>query len=94
MATNSVARDPAIYSNPDRFDGFRFYEKRMSSPGEGDRHQFVSTGPDSLAFGHGTFAYPGRFFAAALAKLVVGELILRFDISFSGGQTERPNNVL
>lgn len=94
MATSSVARDPTIYSNPDKFDGFRFYKKRMASPGEANRHQFVSTGPESLAFGYGTFACPGRFFAAALAKLVIGELLLRFDMSFPDGQTKRPKNVI
>lgn len=93
VATSSVARDPAIHSNPDNFDGYRFYDKRMSSPGEANRHQFVSTGPESLAFGHGTFACPGRFFAAALAKVVIGEILLRFDVSFPDGQTDRPKNV-
>lgn len=94
MATSSVARDPAIYSNPDTFEGLRFYEKRISSPCEANRHQFVSTGPESLAFGHGTFACPGRFFAAALAKIVIGELLRNFDMSFADGQVERPSNVL
>lgn len=92
MATNSVARDPMIYESPDKFEGLRFYEKRSRSPAEPNRHQFVSTGSENLAFGHGSFSCPGRFFAAALVKVVLGEIILKFDISFPNGQTDRPEN--
>ncbi|KAJ8128187.1 hypothetical protein O1611_g5450 [Lasiodiplodia mahajangana] len=91
MPTCSIARDPQIYDNPDRFDGARFYKKRQA--GDPNRHQFVSTGPDSLPFGHGKFACPGRFFAAAQIKILLANILLRYDISYPEGQVIRPANV-
>ncbi|KAI0099187.1 cytochrome P450 [Nemania sp. FL0031] len=91
MATNSIARDPEIYNNPDSFDGARFYKKRQV--GDPNRHQFVSTGPDSLPFGHGKFACPGRFFAAAQIKILLANILLRYDVSYPEGQVTRPANV-
>ncbi|KAL1853614.1 hypothetical protein Daus18300_011737 [Diaporthe australafricana] len=51
MPSDSVARDPDIYEDPETFDGFRFYDRRMEGGKDANRHQFASTGPDSLAFG-------------------------------------------
>ncbi len=56
-----VATDPDIYSNPETFDGFPLLRyERMSSKVEANRHQFATTGPESLAFGQGKTACPGR----------------------------------
>ncbi|KAI0972981.1 cytochrome P450 [Xylaria arbuscula] len=93
MPSHAVATDPDIYSNPETFDGFRFYEKRMSSKVEANRHQFATTGPESLAFGQGKTACPGRFFAASNIKVVLANLLLNYDISFPPGQIERPKNL-
>lgn len=93
MPSDSVARDPDIYANPDQFDGFRFYDKRMSSKTDANRHQFATTGPESLAFGQGKTACPGRFFAAAQIKVVLANILLNYDISFPHGQTTRPKNL-
>ncbi|OJD36446.1 cytochrome p450 [Diplodia corticola] len=93
MATNSIAQDERYYMNPDSFDGFRFFRKRMQSEDEAKRHQFTSTGATSLPFGHGKFACPGRFFAAAQIKAVLANILLKYDVSFPAGQTERPENV-
>lgn len=65
-------------------------KKRSRSPAEAKAHQFVGTGSENLAFGHGSFSHPGRFFAAALVQVVLGEIILTFDLSFTNGQTNRP----
>ncbi|KAJ3580339.1 hypothetical protein NPX13_g217 [Xylaria arbuscula] len=93
MPSHAVATDPDIYSNPETFDGFRFYDKRMSAKVEANRHQFATTGPESLAFGQGKTACPGRFFAASNIKVVLANLLLNYDISFPPGQTERPKNL-
>ncbi|KAL1637022.1 hypothetical protein SLS58_009461 [Diplodia intermedia] len=93
MATNSIAHDERYYPNADTFDGFRFFRKRLQSEDEAKRHQFTSTGATSLPFGHGKFACPGRFFAAAQIKAVLANIILKYDVSFPAGQTERPENV-
>lgn len=94
MATRSIARDSENYPDPDRFDGMRFYKRWVSSSEQdAHRHQLVSTGPDNLAFGHGNFACPGRFFAAAQAKVILATILLQFDVAFPGSQTARPENV-
>ncbi|KAI1500518.1 cytochrome P450 [Biscogniauxia marginata] len=93
MATNSIAHDPENYPNPNQFDGFRFYKKRLSSQMDANLHQFASTGPNSLAFGHGKFACPGRFFAAAQIKVIIATILFQYDISFPDGQSARPENI-
>ncbi|KAI3390348.1 hypothetical protein diail_10007 [Diaporthe ilicicola] len=93
MPSDSVARDPDIYPDPEHFDGFRFYERRMEGGKEANRHQFASTGPESLAFGQGKNACPGRFFAGVQIKVVVANVLLKYDISFPPGQQERPKNL-
>jgi cytochrome P450 len=93
MPSDAVARDPEIFENPETFDGFRFYDKRMSSRAEANRHQFATTGPENLAFGHGKTACPGRFFATAQIKVVLANILLNYDVSFPPGQTARPENL-
>lgn len=44
-----VSRDPAIWLNPDEFDGLRFYKLREEE-GE-EKYQFASVNQDSLSFG-------------------------------------------
>lgn len=93
MPSDSVARDPDIYDDPEHFDGYRFYDRRMEGGKEANRHQFASTGPESLAFGQGKNACPGRFFAGMQIKVVLANVLLNYNISFPPGQTERPKNL-
>lgn len=93
MATNSIARDEQYYPNPDEFQGFRFHDKRVSSEKERSRHQFVTTGVDSLPFGHGKFACPGRFFAATQVKMVLATILINYDVEFPGDRKARPLNI-
>ncbi|KAI1367956.1 cytochrome P450 [Xylaria arbuscula] len=93
MPTNSVAHDSDLYKDPEYFDAYRFLNKRLASQADAQRHQFVSTSSDSLPFGHGKFACPGRFFAAAQIKLVLANIIMNYDVSFPDAQTRRPDNV-
>ena len=56
-------------------------KKRAEESGLTDKKfDIVSTSTESLAFGHGRHACPGRFFAAAMIKLMLAELVLRFDV--------------
>ncbi len=54
--------------------------------------QYVSTGVDSMHFGLGKYACPGRFFAAAQLKLIMAYLLLRYDMKLPPG-TGRPPNI-
>lgn len=79
---------------PDVFDPLRFYRLRQV-PGREHRHQLVTTGTDSLSFGHGPHACPGRFFAAYEIKAVVMALLQRYDVRLEGGgeAEHRPQSV-
>lgn len=87
----SIYRNPDIYPEPEKYDAFRFAKKR-EEPGSEHRYQAVSTGPDNLAFGHGTHACPGRFFAVNETKVLLAYLIQNFDWKFQDG-TSRPANL-
>ncbi|EXJ89421.1 hypothetical protein A1O3_02488 [Capronia epimyces CBS 606.96] len=91
VPTSAIAKDPAIFPDPEKFDGFRF-ERLRAEPGSEAKHQLVSTGPDALYFGHGKHACPGRFLAAIEMKLILIELISRYDFKMPHGET-RPRNI-
>lgn len=61
-------------------------------PGNENRHQYVSTGTDSFAFGHGLHACPGRFFAGVEIKIVMIELLRYWEFELVG-DGKRPANV-
>ncbi|KAF8507441.1 cytochrome P450 [Gautieria morchelliformis] len=82
--------DDDIYSNGDTFDGFRFSDLREQG-GNGNMNQFVATNPNFIAFGHGSHACPGRFFAATVMKLIMAHLILTYDIKMES-EGVRPEN--
>lgn len=48
------------------------------------QHQFVTTAPDSIHFGHGLHACPGRFFASNEIKVIMIELLQNWDIRLKG----------
>lgn len=103
MSTYGISRDATYYPNPDRFDPFRFYDLRMAAEksdpstskgfGSGSNLQLTSTSANSLPWGYGKAACPGRFFASAHMKLWVAMLIRRYDFQFVGGVGRRPENV-
>ena len=88
----SSCDDLPVWQDPERFDGFRF-EKMRARPGFENRFQFASTGTDSLNFGHGTHACPGRFFAANEIKLILVHLIMNYDIKLPDGEV-RPKDLI
>lgn len=96
--TYSRDYNPEGYVSPDEFDGFRF-EKLRKMPGKESRHQFSAAGPDSLIFGYGNHACPGRFFAANEIKIILTEILLNWDfrlmgdVGLEGGPEKRPQNM-
>ncbi|CZT14087.1 related to gibberellin cluster-GA14-synthase [Ramularia collo-cygni] len=73
---------PEIYENPEKFDGYRFLERRKL-PGLEMKSQLVSTSTDHMGFSHGKHACPGRFFAANEVKIAMIHLILKYDMKIS-----------
>ncbi|KAJ2994194.1 hypothetical protein NUW58_g1622 [Xylaria curta] len=76
----------------DEFDGLRYERKRRQAAGVSTRHQYSSTDKRHLTFGHGRFACPGRFAAAAEIKIVLAFMLERYQIRFGEG-CSRPRNL-
>lgn len=51
--------DPNLYSEPEKFDPWRFASIRRADPAQEGKAQFVSSNPASMAFGYGQHACPG-----------------------------------
>ncbi|GJE97791.1 cytochrome P450 [Phanerochaete sordida] len=71
--------DSDNYVNPTVFDPFRYVrekEQDMSAV----KHQFVTTSPEYVSFGHGKHACPGRFFAANELKCMMAYVVVNYDV--------------
>ncbi|POS78831.1 ent-kaurene oxidase [Diaporthe helianthi] len=65
------------------FDGFRYAQKKPGQSSSKARQAlYTSTDHDHITFGQGRHACPGRFVAAVEIKLVLAELLMRYDFSF------------
>ncbi|KAF5853810.1 hypothetical protein GGP41_006589 [Bipolaris sorokiniana] len=90
VPSDAVSFDPAVFTNPEEFDGFRFYKMRENaSTGEIARSQFVSSNERDMLFGYGKHACPGRFFAANEIKIILVRMITDYDIIMPDGRKER-----
>jgi len=102
VAAGPISSSEAVYTYPASFDGFRFHRMRSEPGANPHTHQFVNTSLDSLTFGHGRFACPGRFFASNESKIILAVLLLNYDIKFGNdgeeggrkglGEEKRPKN--
>lgn len=91
MVNDDKVNDPDSFPDPGKFDAARFQRLR-EQPGEENRHQFVTTTSDHMAFGHGQHACPGRFFASNEMKILLCFLLLKYDIRHVIGQA-RPKHM-
>lgn len=92
MVSADSFMNPDVYPEPEKCDIRRFYKLR-SEPSQENAHQFVTTSPQHMVFGHGTNACPGRFFASNEMKIALCHLLLKYDWSLCPGQTEGPANL-
>ncbi|TFB00206.1 Ent-kaurene oxidase [Trichoderma ghanense] len=91
MPVNSIQNDPEVTPEPEKFDGFRYYNLRQNE-GQGHLHQFSTTQDRILNFGHGPNACPGRFFASLEIKIILVRLLMDYEFKFKHGN-ERPANL-
>ena len=65
--------------DPSTFDPFRYSRLRedKSTPENANKFQFAMTDRNSLHFGHGKYACPGRFFASNEIKILLCHLLRR-----------------
>ncbi|KAH8703476.1 putative cytochrome P450 [Talaromyces proteolyticus] len=89
-ASYEISRDEDILPNQE-YDGLRYYKLR-DDPANDKRLAFAQTDKAHMHFGHGRHACPGRFFASNEMKMILTELLLRYDFKFVDGQG-RPTNI-
>ena len=81
---NNWMWDSAFYENPETFDPYRFLKLR-ATPGYETRAQLISPAAEHLGFGLGSHACPGRFFAVNEIKILLGHILLKYDIKLQEG---------
>ena len=74
----------------EQFDPYRFMKMEKES---GRKIGIVTTSPNSLSFGHGRHACPGRFFAAQELKLLLAHFLVYYDVRLDSVEQTRPKNV-
>ena len=77
--TFSPEYNPPENKPPHEFDGFRFYRLRKMA-GKENKHLFVTVSSDSLTWGYGRNSCPGRFFADTEIKVILIELLRKWDL--------------
>lgn len=83
-----------LRANAECFDGFHFERMRRDPRQEHNGLQFTSSYAGSLHFGHGRQMCPGRFMGSLVSKLVVIELLQRYDLKLRDGERGRPGNIM
>jgi len=76
--------DQNAYSDPEKFDGYRYVKMADDPQKEKFRHS-VSTSPEHMGFGHGKHACPGRFFAANETKIALCHILMKYDFKLAEG---------
>lgn len=91
-AGHDYSNDAAVAPNPSAFDPMRNYRRRHEGAGE-NRHKFTAgqTDINSLSFGYGSQACPGRYFAVVQAKMILARLLVEYDMALPEGEG-RPVN--
>ncbi|KAM7220355.1 Cytochrome P450 [Rhypophila decipiens] len=89
LAASPIQNDPEYFENPAEFDGFRFARPRQDDDGQSERMYTVNTSLKNSTFGHGRHACPGRFFAVNEIKLLMAELLSKYDVKLIPGTKPR-----
>ncbi|KAF5505788.1 Efflux pump aflT [Colletotrichum siamense] len=89
--TDAVNLDPKRWSDPEKFDGLRFYNMKMNVETESQQVTLsysYSGFPGQLNFGYGVQACCGRHYAGWLIKMILAELVTMFDLKLAEGPGE------
>ncbi|OBR14974.1 Phoma betae P450 monooxygenase No.2 [Colletotrichum higginsianum IMI 349063] len=81
--TDAVNLDPKRWSDPEKFDGLRFYKMREDIGSESQQvtlNYSYSGFPGQLNFGYGVQACCGRQYAGWFIKMMLAELVTMYDL--------------
>ncbi|KAF2464865.1 cytochrome P450 monooxygenase-like protein [Lindgomyces ingoldianus] len=94
VPAHAIYHDSQFYPDHEKFDGFRFAKLRKGgTAADIARNQFVTSNEQSLSFGYGRHACPGRFFATNEIKMILSRLVLEYDVRNMDGVMERYPNM-
>ncbi len=92
----AVSTDPDVFDNADTYGPLRFHKMRqraVETSNESDApNHLVNVSANSLNFGYGRQARPGRFFAANEIKIFTNAL-MKYDFKLPDGETDRYRNM-
>lgn len=80
------------FDKAEEFDGFRFERLRHNPDADHNGLQFTSSYAGSLHFGHGRHMCPGRFMGSLISKLLLIQVLQRYDLKLSDGV--RPESIM
>jgi cytochrome P450 len=81
-ATAAIATDPDTFGDDSsEFDGHRFMRLREDNKSGESAFKMGMATEDSLGFGLGSQACPGRFFAVNQMKLMLAKFLTRWDMT-------------
>ncbi|KAJ5109744.1 hypothetical protein N7532_002389 [Penicillium argentinense] len=90
ISATHMMMDSSVWSDGDKFDGYRFFNLRQKSDKAAQAsHYYVTTSPEQIAFGHGNQACAGRFFASYLIKIILCHILLKYDFSVKAPEEGR-----
>ncbi|KAF7532699.1 hypothetical protein G7054_g7722 [Neopestalotiopsis clavispora] len=78
--------NPDIYEDPNRYDGYRFYNIRKAGGAASNTAQLVSVNSDFIAFGLGRSVCPGRFMVANEIKAALATILMQYDVRLPEGK--------
>jgi ent-kaurene oxidase len=93
VPTQAISMDPTIYPEPEKFDGWRFYNMKqdITDKGTAGKLAFSSSNHESMTFGYGRHACPGRWFAGNEIKMIMAYLLENYEFRFPDGKTGLEN---
>ncbi|KAJ7060186.1 cytochrome P450 [Mycena amicta] len=81
VSMDGIHMDPDNYPDPMKFDPFRFSRERENGGKPKENVDLSTTSSKYVLFSHGVHACPARFFATNDLKLILGHLILNYEIA-------------
>jgi cytochrome P450 len=79
VSLDNIHLNDKIYPDALTFDPFRFVKLKEQDP-SGRKFDMTTNSIDSLSFGHGRHACPGRYFAASELKLMFAHVVTNYDV--------------